>query len=86
MGNIEIAKSMLLSQFTHLLPIIDPSQQQWDEIECLLNNFIKNSEKNWISNTLIKTPKKQGGLYLGEPYSLSSVGSVVFPIPNSNAK
>ena len=61
-GNIEIAKSMVISQFTHLLPIIEPTPDQWSEIENIVVDLIVRNEKNWISSSLIKTPKKKGGL------------------------
>ena len=62
-GRVAIAKSILLSQLVYPMQVLDLTQENLDEIENILYNYIKGKTKrNWLSKEQIRTPKNKGGI------------------------
>ena len=62
-GRVAIAKSILLSQLVYPMQVLDLTQENLDEIENILYDYIKGKTKrNWLSKEQIRTPKNKGGL------------------------
>ena len=70
MGRITVAKSIILSQFTYVVSVLDLTKAQIDQIQQLLDTFIMyNSyfgpgpkKKAWIKSVILHGPKHLGGL------------------------
>ena len=68
-GRITVAKSVLISQYTYILTILDlTDEDRLEKIQCVINNFIafnryetKSKCKLWISNTMLYGYPKYGG-------------------------
>ena len=62
-GRVAIAKSILLSQLVYPMQVLDLTQENLDEIENILYDYIKGKTKrNWLSKEQIRMPKNKGGL------------------------
>ena len=62
-GRVAIAKSLLLSQLVYFMQVLDFTQENLDELESLLYDYIKGKTKrNWLSKEQIRTPKNKGGI------------------------
>ena len=70
MGRITVAKSIILSQFTYVMSVLDLKKSQIDQIQQLIDTFIMyNSyfsqgakKKAWKKDTILHGPKHLGGL------------------------
>ena len=70
MGRITVAKSMLLSQFTYVVSVLDITKAQINQIQLLIDTFIMHnsyigpgpSKKAWIKSAILHGPKHLGGL------------------------
>ena len=64
-GRINISKCLLVSQYTYIASIIPLKEEQIEEAQEAINNYIMNinsNNKNWISKEKIYAPIKKGGL------------------------
>ena len=70
MGRITVAKSMILSQFTYVVAVLDMSKVQIEKIQQLLDTFIMHNsymspglkKNSWIKSAILYGPKHLGGL------------------------
>jgi hypothetical protein len=70
MGRITVAKSIILSQFTYVVSVLDLTKAQIDQIQQLLDTFIMynsylgpgSKKKTWIKSAILHGLKHLGGL------------------------
>ena len=68
-GRITITKSVLISQYTYVITILDlTDEDRLDKIQCIINNYIAFNRyemtskcKSWISNDMLYGDPKDGG-------------------------
>ena len=68
-GQIAIAKSLLISQFTYLSSIMTITNDQISQAQTCINQYVlgnTNEGKPWISEDRMYLPKSQGGFDLIE--------------------
>ena len=64
-GRISISKSLLVSQYTYIVSVIDLKESPIKKAQTAINNYIMNvkeGDKPWISKSKIYQPINKGGL------------------------
>ena len=61
-GRIQIIKTFIISQFQHIITVIDIPEFQIKQIEAIIYNFVRNGKKDKIKRSTLRKRKELGGL------------------------